>query len=73
MGETDFTYGNRNNWGKGGLIDDHKFEQWTDYQVGLMFGTKIGKNLGLYIEGEYTQMWGREIFNSSFGLNYTFN
>ena len=48
-------------------------EQWTDYQVGLMFGTKIGKNLGLYIEGEYTQMWGREIFNSSFGLNYTFN
>jgi len=71
-GDDDFNYLNRNNWGKGGLIKDSKPEQWSDYQVGLMFGWKISKSLGVFIEGEYTKFWDSEIYSSNFGLNITF-
>ena len=71
-GDVDFSYLNRNNWCKGGLIEDAEPEQWEDYQVGINFGWKIGKNLGLFAEGEYNKMWSTEFFNSTFGINYTF-
>jgi hypothetical protein len=71
-GDDDFNYLNRNNWGKGGLRKDSEPEQWSDYQVGLMFGWKISKSLGVFIEGEYTKFWDSEIYSSNFGLNITF-
>lgn len=71
-GDEDFNYGNRNNWGKGGLRKDSKFEQWEDYQFGLNFGWRIGKNIGVFIEGEYNKMWDTKFYNSTFGINYTF-
>jgi hypothetical protein len=71
-GDKEFSYLNRNNWGKGGLIEDAKLEQWDDYSAGLSFGTKIGKNLGIFIEGEYSKMWDSELYQTTFGLNYTF-
>ena len=71
-GDEDFSYLNRNNWGKGGLVQDAEGEQWEDYQVGINFGWKIGKNLGVFAEGEYNKMWDTEFFNSTFGINYTF-
>jgi len=71
-GDSDFNYGNRNNWGKGGLVQDAEFEQWDDYQFGVNFGWKVGKNLGVFVEGEYNKMWDTKFFNSTFGLNYTF-
>ena len=71
-GEKEFSYLNRNNWGKGGLILDNELEQWTDYSAGLSFGTKIGKNLGIFIEGEYSKMWDSKLYQTTFGLNYTF-
>lgn len=71
-GDTDFSYLNRNNWGKGGLIQDSESEQWEDYQVGLNFGWKISKHLGVFIEGEYNKMWDTKFYNSTFGINYTF-
>jgi len=71
-GEKEFSYLNRNNWGKGGLILDNELEQWDDYSAGLSFGTKIGKNLGIFIEGEYSKMWDSELYQTTFGLNYTF-
>ncbi len=71
-GDLDFSYLNRNNWGKGGLVQDAKPQQWTDYQVGLNFGWKIGKHLGVFIEGEYNKMWDTKFYNSTFGINYTF-
>jgi hypothetical protein len=71
-GDSDFNYGNRNNWGKGGLVKDSEFEQWDDYQFGVNFGWKVGKNLGVFVEGEYNKMWDTKFFNSTFGLNYTF-
>ena len=71
-GDVDFSYMNRNNWGKGGLRKDSEPEQWEDYQAGINFGWKVGKNLGIFIDGEYTKFWDTKIFNSTFGINYTF-
>jgi hypothetical protein len=72
QGDEKCSYLNRNNWGKGGLIEDAKLEQWSDYQAGMVFGVKISKSIGVFIEGEYTKFWDSEIFNSNFGINYTF-
>ena len=71
-GEEKFSYLNRNNWGKGGLILDNELEQWNDYSAGISLGTKIVKNLGIFVEGEYSKMWDSELFQTTFGLNYTF-
>lgn len=71
-GEEEFSYLNRNNWGKGGLKKDSNLEQWTDYSAGISFGTKIGKNLGIFVEGEYSKMWDSKLYQTTFGLNYTF-
>ena len=70
-GDEDFSYLNRNNWGKGGLKPFSVHEQWSDYQYGLMFGWKIGKMFGVFVEGEYTKFWDSKIFNSNIGLNIT--
>jgi hypothetical protein len=71
-GDVDFSYLNRDNWGKGGLREDAEPNQWEDYQFGLNFGWKVGKNLGIFVDGEYTKFWDTRIFNSTFGINYTF-
>lgn len=70
-GEEEFSYLNRNNWGKGGLILDNDLEQWDDYSAGISLGTKLGKNLGVFVEGEYTKMWDSKLYQTTFGLNYT--
>tara|TARA_R100000541_G_scaffold14050_1_gene23396 strand:+ start:90 stop:1283 length:1194 start_codon:yes stop_codon:yes gene_type:complete len=71
-GEKEFSYLNRNNWGKGGLMQGAELEQWDDYSAGISLGTKIGKNLGIFIEGEYSKMWDSKLYQTTFGLNYTF-
>ena len=71
-GDEEFSYLNRNNWGAGGLIQDAEPEQWDDYQAGMMFGWKVGKTLGVFIEGEYTKFWDSEIYSTNVGLNITF-
>ena len=70
-GDEDFSYLNRNNWGLGGLRQDAELEQWDDYQAGVVFGWKLNKNLGIFVEGEYTKFWDSRIYNSSVGLNIT--
>jgi len=72
QGNEDFSYLHRNSWGKGGHNDLLGGEQWDDYSAGLSTGIKISKHIGLYIEGEYAKLWDSEIFNTSFGINYTF-
>ncbi len=71
-GDEDFSYLNRDNWGKGGLVKDSEPAQWEDYQAGINFGWKVGKNLGIFAEGEYNKMWDTKFFNTTFGINYTF-
>jgi len=70
-GDEAVSYLNRNNWGKGGLIQDSELQQWEDYNAGINLGWKINKNLGIFIEGEYAKMWDSELFNTSIGLNFT--
>jgi len=70
-GDEDFSYLNRDNWGKGGLRQDSTPEQWSDYQAGLMFGWKVGKMVGVFVEGEYTKFWDSEIYHTNFGINIT--
>ena len=71
-GDKDFSYLNRNNYGAGGLKPESEPEQWDDYSAGVSFGWKLNKNLGVFAQGEYTKMWDSELFQTSFGLNYTF-
>ena len=71
-GEKDFSYLHRNSWGRGGHNNNLKGEQWHDYSFGASLGTKIGKNLGIFIEGEYSKMWDSKLYQTTFGLNYTF-
>jgi hypothetical protein len=71
-GDENFSYLNRNNWGKGGLMQDSKLEQWDDYSAGLNFGWKLSSHVGLFVEGEYSKMWDSKLFQTTFGLNYTF-
>ena len=70
-GDEAFSYFNRDNWGLGGLIEDADKKQWSDYQAGVQFGWKLSKNIGLFVEGEYTKFWDSKIYNSSVGLNIT--
>ena len=71
-GDSDFNYLNRNNWGIGGLKEGSEPEQWSDYNAGMMFGWKVSKTLGVFVEGEYTKFWDSEIFTTTAGFNYTF-
>lgn len=71
-GDEDASYLNRNNWGKGGLRQDSELEQWTDYSFGVSLGYKVGKNFGIFAEGEYSKMWDSRLYQTTFGINYTF-
>jgi hypothetical protein len=70
QGDIDFSYLNRNNWGLGGLRQDAEGEQWEDYQLGVSFGWKISRSIGVFVEGEYTKFWDSKIYNSSIGFNF---
>tara|TARA_R110001606_G_scaffold144166_3_gene283619 strand:+ start:415 stop:1638 length:1224 start_codon:yes stop_codon:yes gene_type:complete len=71
-GEKEFSYLNRNNWGRGGLIEDTELEQWSDYSFGTSLGFKVNKNLGVFVDGEFSKMWDSKLYQTTFGLNYTF-
>jgi len=51
----------------------HKYnngEQWYDYSGGLIFGYKLNKHLGVFVEGKYNKYWNREWHDFSLGVNY---
>ena len=43
-----------------------------DYSLGFILGSKLGKmkRFGLFIEGDYNKMFGKEFFHLTGGLNY---
>jgi len=45
-------------------------EQWNDYSGGLIFGYKLNKNLGCFIEGKYNKYWNKEWYDFKAGINY---
>ena len=51
----------------------HKYnndEQWYDYSGGVIYGVKIDKHLGYFVEGKYNKYWNREWYDFKFGVNY---
>ena len=50
----------------------HKYNngQWYDYSGGLIFGYKVTKSLGTFIEGKYNKYWNREWYDFKLGINY---
>jgi len=56
----------------GGEFSYHKYNegQWYDYSGGLIFGYKITKNLGTFVEGKYNKYWNRKWYDFKFGINY---
>jgi len=57
----------------GGQYSYHNFnngEQWYDYSGGIIFGLKINKHLGTFVEGRYNKYWNREWYDFKFGINY---
>jgi hypothetical protein len=74
-GDVGYSYLHRNGWDHEGHHNGHSQsngDQWSDYQAGIMFGWKINKVLGIFIESEYTKFWDSEIYQSNFGINITF-
>ena len=50
----------------------HKYEgsQWLDYSGGIIFGYKLNKSLGTFIESKYNKYWNRTWYDFKFGVNY---
>ena len=74
-GAEEYSYLHRNGWeaeGHNKMHEEGDGEQWDDFQVGLVFGLKVSKSIGVFIEGEYTKFWDSRIYNTNFGINLTF-
>ena len=57
----------------GGSFSYHNYndgKQWYDYSGGLIFGYKLTKSLGMFVEGKYNRYWNREWYDFKFGMNY---
>ena len=50
-------------------IDDKKE---LDFDIGIIFGTKITKRLGLFVEGHYQRYWNIKNYEFKTGINYLF-
>ena len=44
--------------------------QWYDYSGGLIYGIKVNKSLGYFVEGKYNKYWNREWYDFKLGVNY---
>ena len=65
FGDEDFGYAL---WYGDGTLD----YSWLDYSASLATGWKITKNLGVYIESNYTKFWDRKVYSAKAGLNFQF-
>ena len=59
-----------NTGGEDSYFETTNGDQWTDYGLGLIFGWRLNKSLGVFLEGKYNRYWNREWHDFSVGLNY---
>ena len=45
-------------------------DDWVDYNLGVVFGAKIGKHFGIFTEGKYSKYWGIPFGSATMGINY---
>jgi len=43
---------------------------WIDYNAGIVFGANLGKHLGVFAEGNFSEYWGRAYGSLTMGVNY---
>ena len=56
-------------------LDDYSYEyddnvDMIEWDSGIVFGNRITKHLGLFVEGTHMRYWGKEIYEMKFGFNY---
>ena len=57
-------------------LDEYSFEYGKqdndniEWDAGIVLGTRVTKNLGLFVEGIHMKYWGKEVFEVKFGFNY---
>ena len=57
----------------GGSFSYHNYndkKQWYDFSGGTIFGYKLNKNFGIFVEGKYSKYWNRRWYDFKFGANY---
>ena len=45
-------------------------DSWIDYNAGTVFGVNLGKHLGIFAEGKFSEYWGRPYGSITMGINY---
>ena len=59
-------------------LDDYSFEygksdlDWLEWDAGWILGTRVTKNLGLFVEGTHMKYWDKPVYEVKFGFNYLF-
>ena len=59
-------------------LDDYSFEygiensDWAEWDAGVVFGSRITKNLGIFVEGTHQRYWMKPVYELKFGFNYLF-
>jgi hypothetical protein len=59
-------------------LDEYSFEygekdyDWLEWDSGLVFGSRITKHLGMFVEGTHMKYWDKPIYEVKFGFNYLF-
>lgn len=57
-------------------MDEYSFEytqedlNWLEWDAGLVFGLRINKHFGIFVEGTHMKYWDKPIYECKFGFNY---
>ena len=57
-------------------VDKYSFEydqeelEWMEWDTGLVFGLRINKHFGIFIEGTHQRFWMKPLYECKFGFNY---
>ena len=57
-------------------LDDYSFEysqdnlEWMEWDTGMIFGLRINKHFGIFIEGTHQRYWMKPVYECKFGFNY---
>ena len=59
-------------------LDDYSFaygqedNDWAEWDAGMVFGSRITKRLGMFVEGTHQRYWMKPVYEVKFGFNYLF-
>ena len=57
-------------------LDEYSFEydqesiEWMEWDTGLVFGLRINKHFGIFVEGTHQRFWMKPLYECKFGFNY---